>query len=143
MMAMAYRSSQRSVFEITSDLLTQFPTLVRKESQLARAELSEKISRVGMGLALIGIGAVLLIPALVVLLIAAVNALQEAGFGPALAALIAGGSALVIGVILLLIGINRMKVENLVPTKTLHQIQEDASVAKQQLRAANDHHRAA
>jgi hypothetical protein len=140
---MAYRSSPRSVFEITSDLLTQFPTLVRKESQLARAELSEKISRVGMGLALIGIGAVLLIPALVVLLIAAVNALQEAGLDPALAALIAGGSALLIGVILLLIGINRMKVENLVPTKTIHQLQEDASVAKQQLRAANDHHRAA
>jgi hypothetical protein len=140
---MAYRSSQRSILEIGSDLLTQFPMLVRKESQLARAELSEKISRVGMGLALIAIGAVLLIPALVVLLLAAATALQEAGFAPAMAALITGGSALLIGVILLLIGINRMKVENLVPNKTIHQLQEDALVAKQQVRAANDYHRAA
>jgi Putative Actinobacterial Holin-X, holin superfamily III len=140
---MAHRSSQRSILDIGSDLLAQFPILVRKEAQLARAELSEKISRVGMGLAFIGIGAVLLIPALVVLLIAAVNALQDAGFEPAIAALIVGGSALLIGIILLLIGINRMKVENLVPNKTIHQLQEDALVAKQQVRAANDYDRAA
>jgi hypothetical protein len=140
---MAYRSSQRSILDITSDLLAQFPILVRKEGQLARAELSEKISQVGMGLALIGVGAVLLIPALVVLLIAAVNALQEAGFEPAIAALIVGGSALLIGVILLFIGINRMKVEKLVPSRTIHQLQEDALVAKQQVRAANDYDRAA
>jgi hypothetical protein len=140
---MAYRSSQRSILDIGSDLLAQFPILVRKEAQLARAELSEKISRVGMGLALVGIGAVLLIPALVVLLIAGVNALNEAGFDPAIAALIVGGSALLVGIILLLIGINRMKAENLVPNKTIHQLHEDALVAKQQVRAANDYDRAA
>ena len=139
---MTYRSS-RSIIDIGSDLLAQFPILVRKEAQLARAEMSEKVSRVGMGLALIGIGAVLLIPALVVLLIAAVNALQEAGFEPAIAALIAGGSALLIGIILLLVGIKRIKVENLVPNKTIHQLQEDAMVAKQQVRAENDYDRAA
>jgi hypothetical protein len=139
---MAY-GSQRSILDITSDLLAQFPILVRKEGQLARAEMSEKISRVGMGLALVGIGAVLLIPALVVLLLAAADALQEVGVDPAIAALIAGGGALVIGVILLLIGVNRLKVENLMPNKTIHQIQEDAQVAKRQLRATHDYDRAA
>ena len=140
---MDQRRYERSIPEIVGDLLTQFPSLARKESQLARAEIFEKITQVGFGLAFIVGGAVLLIPALVVLLQAAVAALEEARFQPAAAALIVGGAALLIGVILLMIGINRMKVENLVPNKTIHQIQEDASVAKQQLRSGHEHQRAA
>jgi uncharacterized membrane protein YqgA involved in biofilm formation len=137
------RRYERSIPEIIGDLLTQFPTLVRKESQLARVELSEKISQVGFGIAFIVVGAVLLTPALVVLLQAAVAALQQAQFQPFVAALIVGGVALVIGIILLLVGINRLKVENLVPNRTIHQIQQDASMAKQQLRSGHEQQRAA
>jgi hypothetical protein len=79
---------------------------------------------------------------LVVLLQAAVTALQ-AQFQPPLAALIVGGAVLVIGIVLLWVGVNRLKVKNLVPNKTLHQIQEDASVAKQQLRFGHEQQRAA
>jgi len=127
------RARERSIPDILGDLLTQFPTLVRKESQLARAEMSEKVSQVGIGIAFILGGAVLLIPALVVLLEAGVAALERAGFEPAIAAVIAGGGALLVGLILLLIGVSRLKVENLTPGKTIHQIQEDAWVAKRQL----------
>src|SRR4051812_26884629 len=137
------RRYERSIPEIVGDLLTQFPTLAQKESQLARAEMSEKITQVAFGLAFIVGGAVLLIPALVVLLQAAVAALEQARFQPTAAAMIVGGAVLVIGIILLLVGINRLKAENLVPNKTIHQIQEDASVAKQQLRSGHEHQRAA
>jgi hypothetical protein len=130
---MLHRPSERSIPEILGDLLAQFPTLVRKESQLARAEMSEKVTKVGRGIALILSGAVLLIPALVVLLEAGVAALERAGFEPTTAALIAGGGALLVGLILLLIGISRLKVDNLTPDKTMHQIQEDAWVARRQL----------
>jgi hypothetical protein len=123
--------------------LTQFPTLARKESQLARAEMSEKITQVAFGLAFIVGGAVLLTPALVVLLQAAVAALEQAQFKSTVAALIVGGAVLLIGIILLIIGINRMKADNLVPKRTIHQIQEDASVAKQQLRSGHEHQPAA
>jgi uncharacterized membrane protein YqgA involved in biofilm formation len=140
---MDHRRSERSIPEIIGDLLTQFPTLARKESQLARAEMSEKITQAAFGLAFIVGGAVLLTPALVVLLQAAVAALQQAQFKPTVAALIVGGAVLVIGIILLLVGIKRLKVENLVPNKTIHQIQEDAFVAKQQLRSGHEHQRAA
>ncbi|XSC44561.1 phage holin family protein [Bradyrhizobium sp. RDT10] len=140
---MDHRRFERSIPEIIGDLLTQFPALARKESQLARAEISEKISQAAFGLAFIVVGAVLLIPALVVLLQAAVAALEQGGFQPTAAALIAGGAALLIGVIFLLVGINRLKVGNLVPNRTIHQIQEDASVAKQQLRPGHEHQRAA
>ncbi len=141
---MAYRSYERSIPDIIADLLSQFPTLVRKESQLARAEISEKISQVGMGVGLLLGGAILLIPALVILLQAGVTALEQAGVQPPIASLIAGGAAFVVGLILLLIGVSRMKVKNLVPQKTIQQIQEDASVAKQQVqRAGYEQQRAA
>jgi uncharacterized membrane protein YqgA involved in biofilm formation len=137
------RSYERSTPEIIWDLLTRFPGLVRKESQLARAEMSEKISQVAFGATFIVCGAVLLIPALVVLLQAAVTALEQAQFQPIPATLIVGGAVLLIGIILLIIGINRLKVENLVPNKTIHQIQQDASAAKHQLRSHHEHDRAA
>jgi Putative Actinobacterial Holin-X, holin superfamily III len=140
---MAYRAYERSIPDIITDLLGQFPTLVRKESQLARAEMSEKITRVGIGIALIGGGAVLLIPALVILLEAGVAALQQEGFNPTAAALIVGGCALVIGLILLMVGISRLKAENMVPEKTIHQLQEAASMAKRQVRSDDDYERAA
>jgi hypothetical protein len=136
------RPHERSIPEIMADLLAQFPALARKESQLARAEISEKITQVAFGLAFIVGGAMLLTPALVVLLQAAVTALQVQ-FQPPLAALIVGGAVLVIGIVLLWVGVNRLKVKNLVPNKTLHQIQEDASVAKQQLRFGHEQQRAA
>jgi uncharacterized membrane protein len=132
------RRYERSIPEIIADLLTQFPTLVRKESQLARTELSEKMTQVGYGITFIACGTVLLTPALVVLLQAAVAALEQSQFQPFVAALIVGGVALVIGIVLLLVGINRLKVENLAPNRTIDQIQQDASVAKQQLRSSHE-----
>jgi hypothetical protein len=140
---MDHRRYERSVPEILGDLMMQFPALARKESQLARAEISDKITQVGFGLAFIVCGAVLLTPALVVLLQAAVAAMEEARFQPTAAALIVGGAALLIGVIFLSVGISRLKAENLVPNKTIHQIQQDASVAKQQLRSDDERQRAA
>ena len=40
---MAYTTTTRSVPELLRDLVSQLTTLVRKEGQLARAEVSEKI----------------------------------------------------------------------------------------------------
>jgi protein-S-isoprenylcysteine O-methyltransferase Ste14 len=140
---MTVSPSTRSIPDILSDLLSQFPTLVRKESQLARTEMSEKVGQVAAGLVLVVIGAVLLMPALVVLLQAAVAGLEQAGIAPPWAALIVGGVVLVIGLILLMVGVNRLKAENLLPQKTINQLQEDASVAKRQVRTDDGYQRAA
>lgn len=141
---MAYRAYEhRSITDIVTDLLAQFPILLRKEAHLARAEMSEKVTQVGIGLGLIVGGAVLLIPGLVILLEAGVAALQQAGLQPWLSAVIVGGAALIIGIILLVVGLNRIKFENLMPEKTIHQIREDAFVAKSQVRTSDDQQRAA
>jgi hypothetical protein len=140
---MTVTTSTRSIPDILSDLLTGLTTLVRKEGELARTEMSEKVGQVAAGLALIVVGAVLLIPALVVLLEAAVAALERAGLAPQWSALIVGGAALVIGLILMIVGLSRLKAKNLVPQKTINQLQEDASVAKRQVRADDGYQRAA
>ena len=125
----------RSMPEIFTDVINQFTTLLMKEGELARTEMSEKVTQVAVGLGLIVGGSVLLTPALVILLQAGVSALitNNIVMEP-WAPLIVGGVVFLIGIILLLIGISRLKADALMPNKTIHQIQRDVSVAKQQVR---------
>jgi len=117
---------------------------MRKEGQLARAEVSENIAIVGKGLGMIVGAAVLLIPALVILLQAGVAALTENyGFASYWSSLIVGGVSLIVGLIMASIGNSRLKTENIMPKRTVHQLQQDASVAKQQVRPNHDLRRAA
>jgi uncharacterized membrane protein YqjE len=140
---MAFANPNRSIADVLRDVITQVTTLLRKETELARVELSENVSRAAIGLGLIVGGAVLLIPALVILLEAAVAALQQNGMRPAEATAIVGGCALVLGFILVAIGISRLRVKSLIPSKTIQQLQQDAAAAKQQMRRDYDLQRAA
>jgi uncharacterized membrane protein YqgA involved in biofilm formation len=132
-MSTPFEARDRSIPGIVIDLLNQFTTLLRQESQLARAEISENVNRAIMGIVLAVAAAVMLIPALVILLMAAVYALESAGLAPYWAALAIGGGVLIIGLILMLIGVSRLKAKNLMPRKTINQLQEDAALAKRQV----------
>lgn len=124
----------RGVSDVIVDLLKEFSNLMRSEVRLARAEVSAKITMAGMGLALIVFGAVLAIAALVILLEAGVDAMvNQAGFTPWQAAVILGGAALIVSIVLFVIGAVRLKAQNLAPTKTVEQLQRDAAVAKYQV----------
>jgi len=141
---MAYvHSNGRSIPELCTEVVTQLTTLLRKEGQRARAEIAENASKMAVGLGLLVGGAVLLIPALVVLLQAVVAALIVSGIQPYWAAAIVGGVVLVLGLILLAIGMNRLKADTMIPSRTINQLQQDASVAKEQVRPRHDLHRAA
>ena len=138
---MAYSSFEnrsRSIPDIIADIFGQATTLLRKEGQLARAEMSEKISQVAVGIALILFGAVLLIPALVILLDAAVAGLVSRGVEAHWSALIVGGAALLIGLIFALVGSSRLKAKRLMPSRTIDQLQQDAAVAKYQMRSDHE-----
>ena len=132
-MAVAH-NYQRSVPEIVTDILNQVTRLFRKEVQLARTEVTEKVGQAIGGIVMILIGAVLLIPALVILLMAGVVALTNTGMQAHWASLIVGGAALLGGIVLAMTGMNRLKAENLTPTRTIEQLQRDAEVAKEQVR---------
>ncbi|HZT27566.1 MAG TPA: phage holin family protein [Pseudolabrys sp.] len=136
-------TTERSVTGIIADLLTQFTNLVRTESELARTEISEKISQIGAGIGMLVVGAVLLMPALVILLQAAVTALGQIGLARYWCEVAIGGAVFLIGLLLLLIGVSRLKARRLVPNKTIHQLQKDATAMQRQARIDHDHKHAA
>jgi hypothetical protein len=134
--------SNRSIVDIFTEVVNQLTSLLRKESQLARTELSEKVGQAGVGIGLVVGGAVFLIPALVILLQAAVAALVKVIDEP-WASLIVGGAAFLLGVLIAMIGASRLSAKNLAPNRTIQQIQRDVTVAKQQVRDSYEEQRAA
>ena len=131
---MTTATNARPITDIFRDLLTQLTALLRNERELAQAEISEKIDQAARGLALMVGGAVLLIPALVVLLGAAVFGIMQTGMEPYLAALIVGVAALVIGAGLVFAGKSSLQLGRLAPRRTIDQLRKDAAIASHQLR---------
>ena len=125
-------ASERSIPDIFTDLLRQLSTLMRSEAQLARNEMSEKMGQIGVSFGCMIAGAVLLFPALVMLLEGAAIALTSVGFGELWASLIVGGAGTVLGLVLFAIGVSRLNTARLVPHKTVEQIQRDAGMTKDQ-----------
>jgi len=125
--------TDRSIPELLSDVLAQLAKLIGNEFDLAKTELATKASQVGRGAMLIGIGAVFLIPALVMLLLAAATALMHAGFSDPGAYLTTGGAAVLLAAVLIGAGISRLSGDALKPSVTLDQLQRDKVAAKEML----------
>jgi len=125
----------RSVPDLLGDLVNQTTTLVRKEVQLARAELGEKVSVVGAAGMSLGIGAALLLGALIALIQGAIAFLVEFfGLSSTLSALIVAVVVGLIGYLVLRGGLAKLQNFNLTPDRTVAQLSRDAQVAKEQVR---------
>ncbi len=124
----------RSIPDLLSDAVGQLGKLIGNEFDLARAEMSEKAAQAGRAIALIGAGAIIMIPALVMLLFAVAAALMHAGISDPMAYLIAGGGAVIVSAILISVGMNRLSGDALTPTETLGQVQQDKMAAKEMVR---------
>jgi hypothetical protein len=121
----------RSIPELFSDAVGQLAKLIGNEFALARAELSEKAGQAGRAAAMMGAGAVIMIPALVMLLFAAAAALMHAGVSDPLAYLIVGVAAAIVSVALVMIGINRLSGDALKPAATIDEIERDKAAARE------------
>lgn len=130
---MAFQSG-RSIPDLFGDAINQLAKLIANEFDLARAELSEKARQAGRAMAMIGAGAIILIPALVVLLFAVASALMHAGLSDPVAYAITGGVAVVIAAALISIGLNRLSGDALKPRVTLEQVEQDKFAAKEMVR---------
>jgi hypothetical protein len=123
--------TDRSIPELFGDAVGQLAKLVGNEFALARAELSEKMAQGGRAAAMIGAGAVIMIPALVLLLFAAAAALIRSGLSDPVAYLIAGGGAALVAGALIAVGLERLSGDALKPSVTLEQVQRDKLAAKE------------
>ena len=134
----------RSVPQLLSDLAKELTTLFKKEGQLIRAELSEKASKVGVGVGEVAAGAICLLVALNVLAAALVvaiarigadqadPAIQSSGIGVGWASLIVGVLLAIIGAVLVRRGTSQMT--DLTPERTVNQVSQDANLVKDQVR---------
>jgi len=94
-------ANNRSIPDLLGDAVHQLAKLIGNEFALARAELADKATQAGKAAAMIGAGAVLMIPALVLLLFAIAAALIRAGLSDPVAYLLTAlGAAAVSGVLI-------------------------------------------
>jgi hypothetical protein len=124
----------RSIPELLSDAVGQLAKLVGNEFDLARTELSEKANQAGRAAAMIGAGAIVLIPALVLLLFGVSAVLIRSGLSDPVAYSLTGAGAALISVALIATGLSRLSGDNLKPSVTLDQVQRDKVAAKEMVR---------
>jgi hypothetical protein len=125
------RPEQRSLGGLIGDLAQETTTLVRKEVELAKAEMSEKIDKVTGALGSMVAGGAVLYGGFLVLLVAAVAGLDTVldrwYSSQWLAPLIVGVVVLIVGYVMLSAGRKKLEKDALVPRRTLRSLQRDAS----------------
>ena len=128
---MTERRDDRSLGELLGDLGSQVTTLVRKELELARTEMTDKASAASRDAALMGVGGALLYAGLLGLMAAIVLGLIEAGLDPWIAALLVGVVVAAIGGALVARGRYGRATTDLTPKRTIETIQDDAEWVKE------------
>ena len=123
------RAIEKGVVDLAGDALKELATLFQTELQLLRAEISEKLTFTALSAALIGAGALLLMATIVLLLQAAIAGFVAYGFSWPVAILIVAAAALLLGAGLVWVGIHRLSLSRLAPSKTLDQLQKDSTIA--------------
>jgi len=121
---------QRSVAELVGDVVNQFTKLIRNEMAIARAELSAKATEAAVGAGFLLGGALLLIPAIVLLLMALAAWLVELGLSSPVAYLMAGVIGLLISGALAYVGKTKLSLDRLKPKHTMREIERDVGAVK-------------
>ena len=124
---------ERSIGELFGQLSQDMTLLVRQEIQLARTEMSDKLSRFTTNLVSVlsgGFVAYLGGLALVAALILAIRDL--ANISLALSALIVGAVLAIVGYVMLQKGVKELKRVDLAPRRTVESLKDDVQWAKEQ-----------
>ncbi len=116
--------NDRSIGELITRLSRETVTLVRKEVQLAKAEMSQKASRVGKNVGFLVVGGVVAYTGLLAL-VGAVILVLGLIIPYWLSAAIVGLVITAIGAILVVKGANTLRQEDPTPRETVETLQED------------------
>jgi uncharacterized membrane protein YqjE len=132
----AGRPEQRSLGSLIGDLAQETTSLVRKEVELAKVEMSEKIDQLATAAGSMAAGGAVLYAGFLVFLIFAVAGLDVIldRWYPSqwLAPLIVSVVVLVIGYAMLRAGRKRFEKDALMPRRTLRSLQRDASFMRRE-----------
>ena len=128
---------RRSIVGLFSDLWRESATLIRKEAELAKAEITEKVAAVSTGIASLAVGGAVLFAGFLLVLFAVVAALAMVlppDQAPWLAPLIVGVFVLLAGWILLAAGRSQLKTESLKPSRVARSVRRDAELLKEHIK---------
>lgn len=124
---MSETGQRRSTVNLLADVVNDLMNLVRKEGQLATAEIRENVDNARRAVGALVAGAICLIAALVVLLDALIIGLANLGMP-------AGWAALLVGIVVAAAGFWLLNVANenieARPSKTMQQIKDDAEAVR-------------
>ena len=115
---------------LTSDALAQFSKLFQNEVDLAKAEIAEKAQQAGVAAGLLVGGAVLVIPAIIMALMALSATLINAGWTAPLSYLASAVLAAACAALFIALGIRRLDPDNLKPRETMQQLERDKAALK-------------
>ncbi len=114
----------RSIGELIAELSRETVALVRQEVQLAKAEMSQKASRVGKNVGFLIVGGVVAYTGLLAIVAAVIIVLG--GVIPLwLSALVVGLVIAAIGLFLVVKGANTLRQEDPAPQETIETLKED------------------
>ena len=128
----AFHHEEPSLGTLLKNLTSESRTLIQKEIELAKAEMTEKARRVGRNLAYLAVGGLVGFAALLTLLGAASYGLMEAlderipvSVAIWLAPLLVGTAVAIVAGVLISKALATLRCETLTPRKTLETMQEN------------------
>jgi len=131
---METQRDDRSLGDLFGDLSRQLGTLIQKEIQLAKTEMTARVTTVGRDAAMMGAGGALAYAALLLGLMALAFLLAELITSTWLGFLIVAIVVGVIAAVLIQRGRAELQRTDLTPRQTIETIKEDAEWAKQQVK---------
>lgn len=121
------RHDERALGELFSELTRDIGVLLRKELELATAEMTAKARIAAAHAATAAVGAALTHAGLLVFLAAVVIGLTRLGLEPWLSALIVAAATGLIGYVLIDKGITHLRRANVAPTQAIESIKESTT----------------
>jgi uncharacterized membrane protein YdfJ with MMPL/SSD domain len=134
------RKDDRSIGQLLKELTQESSTLLKQEVNLAKTEMSEKASRVGVNLGSVAVGGAVALLGAIALVLAAVyglGAILNNFLSPEtaswLAPLIVGAILAAVGYSMIKKALETLKRESLSPEKTTQSLQENKEWLKQKI----------
>jgi primosomal replication protein N len=124
----------RSLAGLFSDLWRETTTLVHDEAELAKADVAEKVNQAITGARSMAVGGAILFAGFIIVLFAAVAALQmvlPTEMAPWLSPLIVGVVVMLIGFIAVSSGKKDLKTENLKPSRSMDSLRRDTELVRE------------
>jgi hypothetical protein len=130
---------ERSIGELFGQLSQDMTLLVRQEVQLARAEMSDKLSRLGANLVSVIAGGFVAYVGALALVAALILGLRDlANIPPWVSALIVGAVLAIAGFVMLRRGVAELKRVDLAPRRTVENIKDDVQSIKEDVQWAKE-----